>query len=35
MDMVLLGALPILAMALVADALLGALTDLLRPGGAT
>nr|WP_317615279.1 ABC transporter permease [Halomonas elongata] len=35
MDMVLLGALPILVMALVADALLGALTDLLRPGGAT
>ncbi|RTQ98734.1 ABC transporter permease [Halomonas nitroreducens] len=35
MDLVLLGALPILVMALVADALLGALTDLLRPGGAT
>ncbi|XKE47290.1 ABC transporter permease [Halomonas organivorans] len=35
MDLVLLGALPILVMALAADALLGALTDLLRPGGAT
>ncbi|WP_108444402.1 ABC transporter permease [Halomonas denitrificans] len=34
MDLVLLGALPILALALVADALLGALTDTLRPGGA-
>lgn len=34
MDLVLLGALPILALALAADALLGALTDMLRPGGA-
>ena len=34
MDLVLLGALPILALALAADALLGALTDTLRPGGA-
>ncbi|SFT98628.1 ABC transporter permease [Halomonas saccharevitans] len=34
MDLVLLGALPILVLALVADALLGALTDTLRPGGA-
>ncbi|MEQ6888211.1 ABC transporter permease [Halomonas sp. CS7] len=34
MDLVLLGALPILALALVADALLGALTDTLRPGEA-
>ncbi len=34
MDMVLLGALPIVALALLADALLGALTDYLRPGGA-
>ncbi|MEQ6917383.1 ABC transporter permease [Halomonas aquatica] len=34
MDLVLLGALPILLMALAADALLGALTDRLRPGGA-
>lgn len=33
MDLVLLGALPILLMALVADALLGALTERLRPGG--
>ncbi|QFT85167.1 Putative osmoprotectant uptake system permease protein YehY [Halomonas sp. THAF12] len=35
MDMVLLGALPILVMALIADALLGALTDLTRQGEAT
>jgi len=34
MDLVLLGALPILVLALVADALLGALSDTLRPGGA-
>ncbi|QFU01559.1 Putative osmoprotectant uptake system permease protein YehY [Halomonas sp. THAF5a] len=34
MDLVLLGALPILVLALAADALLGALTDTLRPGGA-
>lgn len=34
MDLVLLGALPILGMALVADALLGALSERLRPGGA-
>ncbi|MWJ28449.1 ABC transporter permease subunit [Halomonas sp. ZH2S] len=34
MDMVLLGALPILLMASVADALLGAVSDFLRPGGA-
>lgn len=34
MDLVLLGALPILVLALVADALLGALTETLRPGGA-
>ncbi len=34
MDMVLLGALPIVVLALLADALLGALTDYLRPGGA-
>ncbi|TDR57324.1 osmoprotectant transport system permease protein [Halomonas ventosae] len=34
MDLVLLGALPILVMALLVDALLGALTDVLRPGGA-
>ncbi len=34
MDMVLLGALPILVMALVADALLGALTELTRQGEA-
>ena len=34
MDLMLLGALPILLMALVADALLGALTERLRPGGA-
>ncbi|MFY0988886.1 ABC transporter permease [Halomonas sp. C05BenzN] len=33
MDLVLLGALPILVMALVADALLGALTERLHPGG--
>ncbi|MDN3554226.1 ABC transporter permease [Halomonas almeriensis] len=33
MDLVLLGALPILIMALLADALLGALTERLRPGG--
>ncbi|WP_136246764.1 ABC transporter permease [Halomonas borealis] len=35
MDMVLLGALPILVMALVADALLGALSDRLRQGAAS
>ncbi|PMR69319.1 ABC transporter permease [Halomonas heilongjiangensis] len=34
MDLVLLGALPILVMALVADALLGALSERLHPGGA-
>lgn len=34
MDMVLLGALPIIALALVADALIGALSERLRPGGA-
>ncbi|MGM0984202.1 MAG: ABC transporter permease [Pseudomonadota bacterium] len=34
MDLVLLGALPILLLALLVDALLGALTDILRPGGA-
>ncbi|MDQ7730241.1 ABC transporter permease [Halomonas sp. SpR8] len=34
MDMVLLGALPILALALVVDASLGALAEALRPGGA-
>ncbi|MGQ4876991.1 ABC transporter permease [Billgrantia sp. LNSP4103-1] len=34
MDMVVLGALPIIALALVADALIGALSELLRPGGA-
>jgi len=34
MDLVLLGVLPILGMALVADALLGALSERLRPGGA-
>ncbi|MDI5920826.1 ABC transporter permease [Halomonas sp. LR5S13] len=34
MDLVLLGALPILVLALLVDALLGALTDILRPGGA-
>lgn len=34
MDLVLLGALPILIMALLADALLGALGEWLRPGGA-
>lgn len=34
MDLVLLGALPILVMALMVDALLSALTDILRPGGA-
>lgn len=34
MDLVLLGALPILIMALVADALFGALGEWLRPGGA-
>lgn len=34
MDLVLLGALPIIALALLADALFGALTDWLRPGGA-
>ncbi|WP_346798346.1 ABC transporter permease [Halomonas sp. Bachu 37] len=34
MDMVLLGALPILLMALMVDALLGAISDALRPGGA-
>lgn len=34
MDLVLLGALPILIMALIADALLGALGEWLRPGGA-
>ncbi len=33
MDLVLLGALPILGMALVADAMLGALSERLRPGG--
>ncbi|TDO02976.1 MULTISPECIES: ABC transporter permease [Halomonas] len=32
MDLVLLGALPILVLALLVDALLGALTDILRPG---
>lgn len=35
MDLVLLGALPILIMALLADALLGALGEWLQPGGAT
>ncbi|MGM0782942.1 MAG: ABC transporter permease [Pseudomonadota bacterium] len=35
MDLVLLGALPIIALALIADALLGALTDVLRQGGTT
>lgn len=34
MDMVLLGALPIIALALVADAAIGALSERLRPGGA-
>ncbi|SEF42297.1 ABC transporter permease [Billgrantia desiderata] len=34
MDMVLLGALPIIGLALVADALIGALSERLRPGGA-
>lgn len=34
MDMVLLGALPIIGLALIADALLGALSERLRPGGA-
>ncbi|MDR9441029.1 MAG: ABC transporter permease, partial [Halomonas sp.] len=34
MDLVLLGALPILVLALFVDALLGALTEILRPGGA-
>ena len=34
MDLVLLGALPILVLALFTDAMLGALTDSLRPGGA-
>ncbi|MCL7939206.1 ABC transporter permease [Halomonas sp. ATCH28] len=34
MDLVLLGALPILVLALLVDALLGALTEILRPGGA-
>lgn len=34
MDMVLLGALPIIVMALVADALFGSLSERLRPGGA-
>ncbi|MFC7367996.1 ABC transporter permease [Vreelandella zhaodongensis] len=33
MDMVLLGALPILVLALIVDASLGALADVLRPGG--
>lgn len=33
MDMVLLGALPILILALVVDAGLGALAEVLRPGG--
>ena len=33
MDMVLLGALPILVLALIVDASLGALADALRPGG--
>ena len=33
MDLVLLGTLPILVMALVADSLLGALGQRLRPGG--
>lgn len=33
MDMVLLGALPILMLALVVDAGLGALAEALRPGG--
>lgn len=33
MDMVMLGALPILALALILDAGLGALTEILRPGG--
>lgn len=33
MDMVLLGALPILALALILDACLGALAEMLRPGG--
>lgn len=35
MDLVLLGALPIIALALIADALLSALTDVLRQGGTT
>lgn len=35
MDLVLLGALPIIALALIADALLSALADCLRQGGAT
>ncbi|SDJ81170.1 ABC transporter permease [Billgrantia gudaonensis] len=35
MDLVLLGALPIIALALIADALLSALTDYLRQGGTT
>ncbi|MFC4206617.1 ABC transporter permease [Vreelandella malpeensis] len=35
MDMVLLGALPIVAMALIADAALGALADITRHGGAS
>lgn len=34
MDMVLLGALPIIALALIADTLIGALSERLRPGGA-
>ncbi|QHC50088.1 ABC transporter permease [Billgrantia tianxiuensis] len=34
MDMVLLGALPIIVLALVADALFGSLSERLRPGGA-
>ncbi|WP_232090702.1 ABC transporter permease [Billgrantia diversa] len=34
MDMVLLGALPIIGLALVADALIGSLSERLRPGGA-
>ncbi|WP_111412735.1 ABC transporter permease [Billgrantia lactosivorans] len=34
MDMVLLGALPIIALALLADALFGSLSECLRPGGA-
>ena len=33
MDMVLLGALPILVLALIVDAGLGALAEALRPGG--